>query len=68
MLISELPDKYRKIAEKRREECTKPPAKNISTDILTNAFVWSDTPEGDFWKKVHDAERANDLPTMPEVT
>lgn len=67
MIISELPDRYRELAIQRRKECKKPKAKNFSVEDLRNAFVWNDTPEGEFWKKVHDAKNETELPPISEV-
>jgi len=58
MLISQLPPGLKELAELRRSQCDDPPTtrqwgKKGSSDDLSFAFWWSETPEGgDFWDDV----------------
>ena len=65
MKISDLPDEYRALAEKRREEETDSIYSNISND-LARAFYWHATPEGgEFWVDVAWAFTTDELPSIP---
>lgn len=69
MKISELPKKYRELAEMRRAEyetLIRFPAPNANT--LGWTFIWHETPEGDeFWRDCHFAKTVDDLPPIPET-
>lgn len=69
--ISQLPEPYKSLAEKRREESTDLKAEKFSDDLLNNAFVWSKTPESkmnfDFWSEVFNAKTEQELPPIPEA-
>ena len=66
MKISELPEPYKTLAEKRRREDDEP---NTEIDDLIAAFEWSHTPEGiDFWDAVDNALSEKELPPIPVAT
>ena len=66
MKISELPEPYKTLAEKRRREDDDP---NMEADDPISAFVWTHTPEGsDFWDDVHGAQSVEQLPPIPSPT
>ena len=63
MDISELPEEYRKLAEKRRTETDS----HSDSNFLPEAFDWPSTPEGaHFWIQCENARRESELPPLPE--
>lgn len=63
MNISDLPEKYNKLAKERRD------ASNGTTDsdYLSDAFDWPSTPEGAyFWIQCHNADDESELPPLSE--
>lgn len=72
--ISKLPEPYKSLAEKRREESEENDkhwhdavVKEYGCDNLDYAFNWFDTPENDvFWDAVYEAKDESELPEIPE--
>lgn len=65
MNLSELPEPYKSLAEKNRDE------QGIPTDYpddIAFSFRWKTTKEGwDFWDTVFGAETESELPPIPET-
>jgi hypothetical protein len=62
MLISELPEPYKALAESRRGK------ERADTNNLELAFTWKDTPEGfDFWYAIDLAEPGDELSEIPVI-
>lgn len=54
MLISELPEYYRDLANLRRHQDNNKTELSLNTDELVGAFIWDETPERhDFWSSVN---------------
>lgn len=63
MRISQLPEKYKKLAIKRMNEY-----RTDSVDRVVFAFCWESTPEGcDFWYLVENANKEGELPPFPSI-
>jgi hypothetical protein len=65
MLISELPQPYKALAEKRREEEKSTYFYSKNSDSIIKAFNWSDTTEDNgFWHDCHYAQNESELPSF----
>lgn len=66
MKISELPEEYKQLALKYREENKKAYNDKFSLDVA-KAFSWRETYEGEyFWYCVYEAKTIEDLPPLPQ--
>lgn len=69
MRISQLPQKYQKLAIKRMNEYRPVPVdRRVPIDRVVYAFCWESTPEGyDFWNLVENANKEGELPPFPSI-
>lgn len=66
MLISELPQPYKALAEKRRKEYNKKHEFTGISDNLAISFFWNTSKERrDFWYKCDIAKTESELPPYP---